>query len=112
ARRLDVAHRAEWWKARQIRRDVGPVRAGIARHLHQAVVGAGPDQALLERRLGNREHDAGVFDADVVWRETAGNLLVRLVVEREVRTDLLPALSAVGRAVHVLAAGVERVVIV
>src|SRR5262249_4769725 len=39
-------------------------------------------------------------------------LLPRRVALRQVRTDHLPALTAVDRAVNVLAAGVDRVVIV
>ena len=112
ARRRDAAHRAPRRQAGQVLRDVGPGLAAVARELHQAVVGAGPDEPLLARRFGDAEDHARVLDADVVGREAAGAAHLRLVVERQVRADHLPALAAVGRAVHVLAADVDRVVIV
>src|SRR6185503_243697 len=59
-----------------------------------------------------REHHAGVLDADVVGRQAAGALLPRLVVQRQIRADHLPALSAVGGLMHVLAADVDLVVVV
>ncbi len=96
----------------QVLRDVGPGLAVVAGQLHQAVVGAGPDEAALPRRLGDAVDDAGVLDADVVRGETAGAAHPRAVVQRQVRTDDLPALPAVGRAVHVLAADVDGVAVV
>ena len=72
----------------------------------------GPDEPLLRARFGDRVDDVAVFDADVVRREAAGDLLVRLVVAREVGTDHVPRAAAVGGGVHELAAGVDRVVVV
>src|SRR5439155_996240 len=86
--------------------------AAVARHLHQTIVGADPDHARLLRRLGDRVNDAAVLDADVVGRQTARACLSSLVVQREVWTDFLPALAAVGRLMQVLAADVDLVVIV
>ena len=111
-RRFDVTDGAPGRQPRNVRRLVGPVRSRITCDLHLAVIGASPDDPLLLRRLRDREHDAGIFDADVVRCETAGNLKARLVVEREIGADLLPALAAVRRAVHVLRPGIHDVVIV
>src|SRR6185503_14278713 len=49
---------------------------------------------------------------DVVRRQASRDLLVRFVVQREIGADLLPALTAIRRAVHVLTAGIDGVVIV
>ena len=112
SRGLDAADGAERRQIRDVLRHVRPALAAVARHLNEAVVGAGPDHARLLRRLGNAVDDVEVLDTDVVGRESAGALLLALVVERQVRTDLLPALAAVGRLMDELAAGVDLVVIV
>ena len=65
------------------------LRAGVARQLHLPVVGAGPHDPFLLRRLRDGEDDAGVFDADVIGREAAGTLLPRLVAGGQVGTDHL-----------------------
>src|SRR6202023_2976610 len=54
----------------------------------------------------------GVFHADVVGGEAAGDLLARLVVQGEVGADHLPGGAAVRGLVDVLAADVEPVVVV
>src|SRR5205085_11008711 len=54
---------------------------------------------------------AAIFDAHLVRREPARDLLLGLVVPGEIRRDDLPALAPVGRDVHVLAAGVDLVVV-
>ena len=56
--------------------------------------------------------DEGVLDADVVAGEPAGKLLARSCRWREIGADHLPALAAIRRTVDVLAADVQRVVIV
>ncbi len=112
ARRRDAADRAPRRQPGHVLRDVGPRLAVVARHLQQAVVGAGPDQALLLRRLRDAIDDARVLHADVVRGEAAGAAHLRAVVERQIRADHLPALTAVGRPVDVLAADVDRVVVV
>src|SRR5439155_15201479 len=100
----EVADGAPWRKTRHVLRDVRPRFPAVARHLHEAVVGADPNHARLFRRFGNRVDDVGVLDTDVVRRQPAGALLPALVVQREIRTDLLPALTAFGRLMQVLAA--------
>src|SRR5262249_20225645 len=111
-RRLDAADRAERRQVRDVPGDVRPGLAAVARHLHEAVVGAGPDEAGLLRRMGDGVDDVEGLHADVVRREPAGALLLALVVERQIRTDLLPALTAVGRLMDELTADVDLVVIV
>ena len=112
ARGLDVVHRTPLGKVRKIFRDVAPVFPAVARHLHQPVIGTHPDQARLFGRLRQRENHAGIFHADVVGSQPSGNLLTALVVARQVGTDDLPAIAAIGGDVHKLAAHVHLVVIV
>ena len=52
-------------------RDIGPAEAAIARDVNQAVVRAGPDQTLLERRFGDGEDRIVVLDAAVVLGDLA-----------------------------------------
>ncbi len=112
ARGFDVVHRAPLREVGKIFRDVAPVFSPVACHLHLPVVGTRPDQPRLFRRLGQRENHARIFHADVVGSEPSGNLLSALVIARQVRTDDLPAIAAVSRDVHKLAAHVNLVVIV
>src|SRR5436305_12975072 len=91
---LDVADRAERREIRNVLRDVGPRLAAVARDVKQAVVRACPDESCLLRRLRDRKDDVAVLDADVVGRESAGTLLMALVVGRQIRADFLPALAA------------------
>src|SRR5207249_1082610 len=82
----------------QAARDVGPGLAVILRDVHDAVVAARPQDTLLFRRLGEREHGAKDFHAGVVARDrAAGPLLLVLVVAGQVAADLLPALAGVAR---------------
>src|SRR5579864_2022043 len=112
ARRLDGAHRPPGRQAVEVRGHVGPGLAAVLGELQLAVVGPGPDEARLQPRLGDREDDAGVLDADVVGGEAAGDLLARLVVQGEVGADHLPGGAGVGGLVDVLAADVDAVVVV
>src|SRR5262249_10965375 len=111
-RRLDVADGSPRREIRDVLRAVGPALAAVARHLDEPVVGADPDHARLLRRLCNRVNDAAVLDTDVVGRQAARASLAALVVERDIGTDLLPALTAVGGLMQVLTADVDPVVIV
>ena len=112
ARRFDIGDSSPRRQVGDVRGHVRPSCAGIARDLNLTVVRPGPDHPLLFRRLGDREHHAGVLHADVVGSQSAGDALLRLVAGGEVGTDRLPALTAVRGPVHVLAAGINRVVIV
>ncbi len=109
---LDVADRAH---RRQVGDGIGevvPGGAAVARQVHQAVVRAGPDHAGLERRFGDGEEHARVGRTHVFGRQAAGLLLPAPVVPREIRADHLPALPAVRRHVHELAADIHAVVVV
>src|SRR5215471_14418768 len=112
AGRFNIADGAPWRKSRNVPCDVGPVLSSVASHLNNAVVGARPDQAFLEARLGDSKHDAGVLHADVVSGQAAGESLLALVIVSQVGADDLPALARIGRLVNVLAAHVNLVVIV
>ena len=87
--------------------------AVIARDMHQAVIGRGPDLAAAMRRFGDagagRMHlGAGAFAGDLA----AGMALPRAIVEAEVGRDSLPAHALVAAAEHVVAAGIERAAVV
>ena len=49
------------------RRDVVPVLAAVARHLHQTIIGAGPDRSRLHRRFHHRKDRVVVLNAGVVF---------------------------------------------
>src|SRR5439155_478390 len=91
---------------------VGPALAAIARNLHQAVIGARPDDSRLPGRLGDSEYHARVLYADIVAGEAARKLLPALVVSCEIGTDDFPGVAAVGGDVDVLAADVNAGMIV
>ena len=96
-----------------LRRHVGPVLAAVARQLHVAVVGPGPDHVLLGRRLHDREDRVVDLDAGVVVGDRAARLaLLGLVVARQIRADLLPRLTLVAASEKHLRRVVERVRVV
>ncbi len=101
-----------WRQVGKVLRDVGPRLPGVARQLHQTVVGARPDQTPFLGRFRDPKHNARILDADVVRRQAPGTALPGLVVQRQVRTNCRPTLPAVGRAMHVLAADVDCVAVV
>ncbi len=111
ARGLDVVHRAPLGEVGKIFGDVGPGFSGVASDLHLAVVGAGPDQARLFRRLGQRENHAAIFHTDIVGREATRNLLAGFVIASKVGTDDLPTVAAIRGDVHKLAAHIDLVVV-
>ena len=92
---------------------VGPISAAVPGHVHQAVVGAAPQEAGLEVRFGRGENGGVVLDARVVLGNgpAGGDQLLGLVAG-EVRADDVPAAAAVGRDVEVLRAGVQLLGIV
>ena len=112
ARRFDVADRAPWKHVRNVLRKVRPGLTAIASDLHLTIVCAGPNRAGFLRRFGDREDYARVFDADVVASQTARKSLLALVIQSQIGTDHLPAISAVGGLMNELAADVDLVVIV
>src|SRR5262249_10629517 len=87
-----------------------PGLAAVARDVDEAVVGARPEEARLERGFGEGEDRRVVLGADVVPGDRAAGGLERLrIVVGEVGADRLPAHAAVGRAEEVVAGGVEGV---
>ena len=91
-----------------LRRDLCPMAAVVGRDMKQAVIGAGPEHAFLQRRFGEREDGVVIFDAgDVVLDRAAARLLFALVVARQVGADRLPAVTLVGRFEDDFAAGVD-----
>ena len=94
----------------QVLRDVGPGLAAVARQLHEAVVGAGPDRAALLVGDSAIPKTTPAYSTPMLSGVSPPELpMPGLVVERQVRTDHLPALPAVRGAMHVLAAGIDRV---
>src|SRR5690606_37670960 len=93
-----------------LRRDVLPGRAAIARDWHQPIVTAGPDDALLVRRLGDVGERAVVLGADGFVGEWAAALaLLVLLVARQVGRYLFPRPAHVTRLQQDLRAVVEGV---
>ncbi len=94
ARRLDGADGAPLGDTGRC--DVAPVRAAVPGQVHQPVVGAGPDESRLDRRLGDRKDRVVELDAGVVAGDgPPGPLLFRRVVAGQIGADRLPALAAV-----------------
>src|ERR1044072_9451551 len=78
-RRFNVADRAPCGQIWNVLRYVCPALAVVARQLNEAIIRASTDQALLFRRLGNRENDWRVFDADIVASQSTGKALPAFV---------------------------------
>ena len=74
ARGFDVGDRAQGRQILESRGDVGPRVPAVSRYMHQSIVGARPDHALLQRGFGNREEHRRVRRAHVVRGEPAGLL--------------------------------------
>src|SRR3984957_1005985 len=107
-RRIDQTHHAP--RRHVLWSDVLPCLAIIPSQMNEAIIGTGPQQSLLARRLGEREYGVVVLDAGDVERDrAAGGLLFALVVAGQIRTDDLPGASLVGAAYHELRRRVEHV---
>src|SRR5215831_8251249 len=109
---LDVADCAPGQHVGDVLSNIRPRLAAIAGDLHLAIIGAGPNRAGCLRRFRNRKDDACVFNSDIVAGQPARESLLAPVVQRQIGTDLLPAVTAVSRLMHVLAADINFVVIV
>ncbi len=106
--RIDPATRRQ-----AARRHVLPALAAVLRHVHGAIVGAGPDDAGPHCRFANAVERAVVLLAGDVASDRAAGDDLRIVLERgQVGRDRLPGLAAIGRDVHVLRAHVDLVGIV
>src|SRR5262249_48989426 len=89
-------------------RHVGPVLPAVARDLDVAVVGPDPDHVLLRRRLHDGEDRVvDLHTGVIVGDRPSGLALLRLVVARQVRGDLLPRLALVAAPQEDLGAVVE-----
>jgi hypothetical protein len=77
--------------------DVDPVRAAVLRVPELAVVRAGPDQSALNLRVLDVPHDLAVVLSKVVADDPAVRDHAGRVLRRQIRTQLGPRLSAVGR---------------
>ena len=78
-------------------RHVRPRLSGITCHVHEPIVGAGPDDAPVDGRWREREDDRVGLDAGLIERDgTARRAERRRIVPRQVGADALPALSFVG----------------
>src|SRR5271166_6588737 len=90
-------------------RDVLPMLAAILGQLHQAVIGANPDEALLQGRFDHGEDRVVIFNAGVVFGDgPARRTLLRFVVAGEIAANRFPTLSAVRCFEKHAAAGIER----
>src|SRR6185437_14590244 len=88
--RLDDADQRPFGQV--FRGDVLPGGATVAREVNQAVVGASPQQPLLDWRFGEGEDGGLVFGADVIASDwPAGGAECARVVAGEVGADFLPA---------------------
>jgi hypothetical protein len=84
------------------RGQVGPAPAGVLGDPHLAIVGAGPEQPGLHRRLRERVDDTVVLGAAAHRRR------LERILRGEVRADDLPALALVGKPEHTVASEVEH----
>ena len=90
-------------------RYVLPVRAGVARDVNQPVVAPRPEQALHERRLGERINRPVPLRARHVVVDRAARARERGgIVHGEVGRNLLPARALRGGAVDELRRDIER----
>ena len=106
SRRINLADAAEIRHV--LGRDVGPGFSAVARQVHEAVVGPGPDDVDVGLAGGEGE-DRGINlrAVHVVSNRPAGVLHCLWIVTSEIAADLLPRLSLVGGLPDVLRRGVE-----
>ena len=109
--RLDVGERSERRQVQDVLGDVCPVLSGVAGDLQLAVVGPGPDAALLDRRFGNGENGAAQFHRQVVVGQASRRPQHIGIIECEVGADDFPASAGVRRPMNELAAYVDCVVV-
>src|SRR5712691_6674539 len=107
ARSLDVADCSPSEHVWNVLRQVRPRLTAVASDLHLAIVRAGPNCSSFFRRFSYGENYAGVFDADVVAGQATREPLLVLIVLGQVRTNHLPAITAVSCLVHELAADID-----
>src|SRR6476469_364237 len=79
--------------------DLQPVLAAVGGEMDTAVVGAGPDAVVVNRRNGDRVNHAALdrLGRGLVAEDTDRRRQVEIFA-RQVGRDLLPGLSAIARA--------------
>src|ERR1017187_9095092 len=115
ARGLDAAHVAHLGQAHDVGDHVGPGLAIVARQLHVAVIGAGPQHAGLHGRFGNHG-DTRPLSHAVIARERGARAvhylaengqLVAVRSGSEILAQAGPVIAAVGGLEQVVAAVVD-----
>jgi hypothetical protein len=90
------------------RRDVLPGLAAVAGDVNEPVIGRGPDLPPPVRRRGERCAGRVHFRAGVLVRDVASGIpLAALIVEAEVRGNLLPAHALIAAAEYMVATRVQ-----
>ena len=108
-RRVDLPDPRVGPEASDVPHHVGPARAAVPGDLDVPIVGPGPDDPGLHRRLGDGQHRGVELGGGVVRVDlTAGRLLLVRVVGGEVRTDLRPRRAEVGALEDHVPAEVHR----
>ena len=93
--------------------DIRPGLSSVASEVNQPVVGAGPDEVFLHRRLSHGKDHVVVFNPGILLGDgAAGHGLLGLVVAREVWADGGPTHPAVGAFKQNLCRVIEHVGIV
>ena len=108
---LNLRHHAHRGQAFDICRDIVPLGSAVARVPDFAVVGAHPDEPLLNFRWSDGEHYGAVELAQIVAYNSARRHDDFGVTRRQILTDHVPRIAAVGGSEHDLATVVDRVVI-
>ena len=70
------------------------------------------DQSFFDGRLGNGKEYAAISGTAIVRGQPPRSLLFALVVGSQIGTDDTPAMSSIGRNMHMLAANIDLVVVV
>src|SRR5215472_11003822 len=82
----------------------------VGRNLNEPIICACPERSLLYWRFRQREHRVVILDrGDVIRQRATTWLLLRLIVAREIATDLCPALSAIRRFENAFACCVNHI---
>src|SRR5215510_12056132 len=110
-RSLDVLHTTA--RRKVLRCDIGPRLPVVAGDVERAVVRAGPDDSLFERRFSDRvERAVELFAGDVAGDRLAANALTAGGMRGEIGRDLFPGHAFVACAMHVLRSVIEYVGVV
>src|SRR5258707_7693903 len=107
-RRVDLADAAPLWQVP--RSYIRPGFSLVACNLDQTVIRANPEQASANRRFSQSKDRVVILRTGVIQRNVAArNLLLALVVPRQVRTDCLPVDTTVCGLKQTFPCVVQRV---